>query len=110
MWFICDYSVIQKEINEEISDGFLKLTTIVQVLRSDNPIYDDYRPIVDWYYDDKTQIDSFAILPNYSNIVRRKLREEKIKYLAMQHKLEEIKVGELIREMKQHSHAISIEV
>lgn len=109
MWFICDYSVIQKEINEEISDGFLKLTTIVQVLRSDNPIYDDYRPIVDWYYNDKTQMNGFVILPNYSNIVRRKLREEKIKYLAIQHKLEEIKVEELIREMNYHSHATSFE-
>lgn len=103
MLFVCDYSVIQKEINEELADGTVKLSTVIQVLRTDKPIYDNYHPIIDWYYDDKTQMKGFLLRSEFPKMVQRKNREEKIRYLAIQHKLEEIKVGELIREMDYHS-------
>jgi hypothetical protein len=95
--------VIQKEINEELVDGTVKLSTVIQVLRTDNPIYENYRPIIDWYYDDKTQMEGFLLRPEFPKMVQRKISEEKMKYLTIQHKLEEIKVSELIREMDYHS-------
>lgn len=108
MLFVCDYTMIQKEITEELSEGSVKLKTVIQVLRTDNPIYENYRPIIAWYYDDKTQMEGFLLRPEFPKMVQRKISEEKMKYLTIQHKLEEIKVSELIREMEYYSHPNSI--
>jgi len=64
-----DYGSLIKELEEEIEDGTLSETSDILVLRSASPISQkmdrtfvqiaeaegedaDYRPIVDWYYDD----------------------------------------------------------
>ena len=43
-----------KELNEELRDGTLTPKSFIQVLRENRPVFGTYRPIIDWYYDDKT--------------------------------------------------------
>lgn len=109
MLFVCDYSELLKELEEELRDGAVTLMTVIQVLRTDNPAYENYHPVVDWYYDDKSQMGDFELRPEYSRIVLKRLKEEKMKYLSIKHKLEKIKVCELIREMEDYSHTRIIE-
>ena len=60
MAFSYDYSRLIKELNEEISSGSLTLKSFIQVLREEKPAFESYRPIIDWYYDDKKTKESFT--------------------------------------------------
>jgi hypothetical protein len=46
-----DYGELIAELHEELEDGELYPGSIIQVLRADKPVFDLYRPIIDWYYD-----------------------------------------------------------
>ena len=50
MGFSYDYSRIINELNEEIRDGMLTPKSFIQILREDHPVFEMYRPIIDWYY------------------------------------------------------------
>ncbi|NLG16675.1 MAG: hypothetical protein GX556_05020 [Fibrobacter sp.] len=53
-----DYSILIREIQEELEEGVLSESDFVQILRAPEPLRGlEYRPIVDWYYDAR---DGFA--------------------------------------------------
>lgn len=56
MNFSYDYSEFLTEIKEEIADCILFADEYIQVLRRKTPAYDDYRPIIDWYYNKRKMI------------------------------------------------------
>lgn len=50
-----DYSILIREIQEELEDGVLSESDFVQILRAPEPLQRiEHRPIVDWYYDVNT--------------------------------------------------------
>lgn len=101
-----DYSELLKEIHEELEDGMVSLNTYIQVLRSKKPVYQDYRPVIDWYYDDMVQMQDFETDIFDSEKTKKKLIKEREEYLATKSQLESIKVGELIFEMEYHNQII----
>lgn len=52
-----DYQEMIQELKEEINDGILSPTDDIQILRSSKTIGDNYKPIIDWYYDDNTMVE-----------------------------------------------------
>jgi len=47
-----DYSILIREIQEELEEGVLSESDFVQILRAPEPLQGlGYRPIVDWFYD-----------------------------------------------------------
>ena len=60
MAFSYDYSRLIKELKTEIADGVLTPKSFIQVLREEKPAFESYRPIIDWYYDDKKTKESFT--------------------------------------------------
>lgn len=49
-----DYEDLLQELREELNEGILSMLDTIQVLRTEKPIVEVYRPIIDWYYNDKT--------------------------------------------------------
>jgi len=49
-----DYQELIDELKEEISDGLLKKSSVIQVLRADQPEKNGYVPIIDWFYNKQT--------------------------------------------------------
>ena len=50
-----DYSILIREIQEELEDGVLSESDFVQIMRAPDPLPGfGCHPIIDWYYDVKT--------------------------------------------------------
>lgn len=47
-----NYTDILEEINEDIENGVLGLEDDLYVIRKTEPLFDDYRPILDYEYQD----------------------------------------------------------
>lgn len=53
-----NYTDILEEINEDVENGILGLEDDLYVIRKTEPLFDDYRPILDYEYQDIPE-DSF---------------------------------------------------
>jgi len=47
-----NYNALMSEINEDIENDILDLEEDIYIIRKTTPIFDDYRPILDYEYDD----------------------------------------------------------
>lgn len=58
-----DYDDLIDEVKSDIADGQLELLEEVTIVRSKKPIFNDYYPIVDYYYpEDETDEDFEKVL------------------------------------------------
>lgn len=94
-----DYSEMLEELKEELQDRELTLDDNIQVLRADQPIYELYRPIIDWYYNNNIMVDMLA-----ENL--KECEQIKQDYKRDKSKLESMKVADVINEMKTHNNII----
>lgn len=93
-----EYLDFIQELQEEIEDGVLTSSDIIQILREKGKI-------IDWYYDKKTMSDlilteaeDFEDRLHFIDTVKEK-REIKARYDADFEKLEEIQVSKAIEEL-----------
>lgn len=116
-----DYEELLNEINEEIEDGVLFLEDEIQILRGEclsnkelehrlkwfrsqgvvNPVLEEYRPIIDWYYDNNSMNELFKIEPDYDEEEIKEVEEIKASYLKDKPFLITKKVKEVLEEMKE---------
>ena len=54
-----NYEEMLSELKEDVIDGVLLPTDTIQVLRSDKEIGNEYKPIIDWYYDNERMAENF---------------------------------------------------
>lgn len=47
-----NYKALMSEINEDIENNILDIDEDIYIIRKTTPIFDDYRPILDYEYDD----------------------------------------------------------
>lgn len=85
-----DYEELLAELIEELEDGVLVLQDVIQVLRAENPIHGQYRPIVDWYYDEEEMAEQVTDMTV----------QELDKYRRDKAHLEAVTVKECLEEMK----------
>lgn len=52
MTFSYDYEELINEIEADIKEGLIKRDDNIQIVRSPEVVYQNYRPIIDYYYDD----------------------------------------------------------
>lgn len=45
-----DYSGLIQELKSDVLEGLISLDGYLYIIRSEKPVYDNYRPIVDYYY------------------------------------------------------------
>ncbi len=84
-----DYSELITELNEELNDGILAKNSIIQVLRGD-VLFDEYRPIIDWYYDHTTTLSDLEIED----------KKQYDQYWEMKEHLEKIELQNCLKEME----------
>ena len=101
MGFSYDYSRIINELNEEIRDGILTPKSFIQILREDHPVFEMYRPIIDWYYDDKMTKENFAPDIFDSEDEKKKKKFLEFIYNKDKEKLEQITVEKCLYELEQ---------
>lgn len=101
MGFSYDYSILIKELKTEIADGVLTPKSFIQVLREEKPVFELYRPIINWYYDDKRTKESLApnILDSDDEIREKKFLE--FLYNRDKKSLEQITVEKCLYELEQ---------
>ncbi len=107
-----NYKALIEEISDEVKEGFLTEKDRIQILRSEQPVFQDYCPIIDWYHDSHAMEEELA-LPleemymeeEFSKEEWKEMKEDlagyKKKYEADRDKLEEITVKAALTEMKQ---------
>ena len=109
---IANYKSLIAEITEEVEAGYLTDRDKIQILRADKPIFQDYRPIVDWYYDAymmqeelETPLEEMYMEDEFTKEEWAQMRQDhaayKKQYEAEKPKLEEITIKAALTEMKQ---------
>lgn len=95
-----DYSDFLSELKEELELGVLTPDSEVQILRSENTLFDDYRVVVDWYYNDDTMEellneDDFEDINDIKEVYQLKKR-----YTADKPNLTTVKLKDLLEELE----------
>lgn len=107
-----NYKDLIQEISEEVEEGTLLAGDTIQVLRQDNPVFQEYCPIVDWYYDEftmneelETPIEEMYMEEEFSKEEWKQMVKEqeefKKQYAEDKEKLVSMKVKDVLTEMKQ---------
>lgn len=107
-----DYKELLEEINFEVSEGVLTPNDSIQILRGSEPVFENYCEIIDWYYDDftmneeiSTPLEEMYLPEEFSKKEwdEMKLEQEELKkqYLEDKPNLIEMKVKDVLTEMKQ---------
>lgn len=110
--FVADYKAIIAELNEEIAEGVLGQKDEIQVLRADTPVFQEYCPIRDWYYDAfamkeelETPLEEMYMKEEFSEEEWKEMAKEQKEYKAQyeqdQPKLQTMSVKDVLTEMKQ---------
>lgn len=106
------YKDLMNEINDEVTEGVLTPNDTIQVLRGEKPVFETYCPIIDWYYDAftmkeemETPIEEMYMAEEFTkeewDEMVKEQEEFKKQYEIDQPKLTEMKVKDVLTEMKQ---------
>ncbi|MCQ2510649.1 MAG: hypothetical protein MJ116_09335 [Lachnospiraceae bacterium] len=109
---IAVYKLLIEDISEQVKEGIITENDKIQVLRTDKPMMQDYRPIVDWYYDAftmkeeiETPLEEMYMEEEFTKEEWKEMHEDlekyKKQYLSEKDKLEEMGVKAALTEMKQ---------
>ena len=109
---IADYKALTGEISDEVKVGILTDKSEIQILRAEAPVFRDYRPIVDWYYDAyamkeefETPFEEMYMKEDYSAKEWKEMKEDyaayKKQYEAEKDKLEVSTVKAVLTELRQ---------
>jgi hypothetical protein len=95
-----EYQTMLNEFKEDIAEGILAPADTIQILRSNKPVDDGYRPIIDWYYNDDVMTED-----SYIDIFDDELEIQEKKHTAQQYKkdkpyLENVTVAKCLAEIK----------
>lgn len=107
-----DYKEFIEEINENVEAGALTPQDKIQVLRGEEPVYAEYCPIIDWYFDAfsmkeelETPLEEMYMKDEFSKEEWEELVESREEFLAQykedQPMLVEMTVKDVLTEMKQ---------
>lgn len=72
--FSYDYTEMLNEFIEDINDGILNLDSKVWIIRKDTPVFENYHPIIDWFYLD--DLKTFAKLED--KLTAKKMKVEDV--------------------------------
>lgn len=103
-----DYSDFIKELTSELNDKVLTQDEIIQVLRKDTPIFDDYFPIIDWYYSPEMMIEVFALEDTDEADAAMNLSAQ-TKYAIDKPSLELISLRDCLKELKEWERILSVD-
>ena len=53
-----DYSELLFEINSDIAEELIDTSGDIWIIRDDEPVYENYKPIVDYYYINDLKLDN----------------------------------------------------
>ena len=100
-----DYTELIQEIKQEINEGILTLNDKIQILRG--PSQNDYKPIIDWYYNHHTMSKDLTpdIYDNENEIAKLNLLKKQ--YKTDKPNLITITVAAALKEMKRLNKIIS---
>ena len=56
-----DYDELLCDLENELETSDLHKTSYIQILRSEEPVFGDYKPIIDYYYEDEIMQDILTI-------------------------------------------------
>lgn len=107
-----NYKELVSEISNEVSEGVLNEKDMIQILRAEKAVVQDYHPIIEWYYDSfvmeeelDSSLEDMYMKDEFSEDEWDKMAKEmqayKKQYLADQPKLIVMGVKETLTEMKQ---------
>lgn len=106
------YKAMVEEISMEVEEGILTEKDQIQILRAEQPIYENYCNILDWYYDEytmeedlNTPLEETYLPEEFSEEEWKQMEKDmadmKAQYEADKAKLVSLTVKEVLTEMKQ---------
>lgn len=107
-----NYKNILAELNADVKEGILTPKDDIQVLRGENPVFQDYKAIEDWYFDAfvmaeefETPLEEMFMKEEFSEEEWKAMEKEQADYKEQyekdQSKLITMKVKDVLTELKQ---------
>lgn len=107
-----NYKELIDEINDEVKEGVLVPEDTIQILRDKTPVFENYCPVIDWYYDEfimneeiNTPLEEMYLPEEFTpdEWAQMKADNEELKkqYEADKESLVTVKVKDILTEMKQ---------
>lgn len=107
-----NYKELIEEISDEVKEGILTPEDTIQILRDTTPVFENYCPVIDWYYDDytmneelNTPLEDMYLPEEFSTEEWEQMKSDneelKKQYAADKESLVSMKVKDILTEMKQ---------
>lgn len=61
MHYSYDYEDFIKEIESDLKEGLITLSSPLKIVRSDKIVYELYKPIIDYYYPDNKPKEKYEV-------------------------------------------------
>ena len=101
-----DYDELLCDLEDELETSDLHKTSYIQILRSEEPVFGDYKAIIDYYYEDEIMQDILTIDADDDIDEIEYINKQKALYLIDKPKLELMLVSDVIDEMRKVSKII----
>ena len=95
-----DYDELLCDLENELETSDLHKTSYIQILRSEEPVFGDYKPIIDYYYEDEIMQDILTIDADDDIDEIEYIIKQKDLYLKDKPTLELMLVSDVIDEMR----------
>lgn len=101
MKYSYDYEEFIDDLEMELTDQMLTLQSPIQILRADQPVFENYYPIIDWYYCHQDMLD---LMPDFDDDQEdiEQMRMIQVQYQSVQHQLIQTTVAQALEEMKKY--------
>jgi hypothetical protein len=63
MFISYDYSEFLQEFLKELNDEILTIDSRILIVRKEEPVFECYHPIIDWYYIDNELEEGIVVTP-----------------------------------------------
>jgi len=101
-----DYEELIEELHEELADGELEHEDVIQILRDDKAIFENYYPIVEWFFEHDLEVifileDEDTCTNEFDQAKEHKRVEKELEqYLKIKPFLTQITVKDALKEME----------
>lgn len=109
---VANYKSILAELNDDVKEGILTPKDDIQILRGEEPVFQEYKAIEDWYFDSfimkeelETPLEEMYMKEEFSEEEWKEMAKQQADYKEQyekdQPKLVTMKVKDVLTELKQ---------
>lgn len=80
MHYSYDYADLIREVESDLKEGLLQPAQKMKIIRSERVVYEDYRPIIDYYSIDSALQNDFQIMTTEEVLEEMRYHDQLMKF------------------------------